>query len=330
MAANVETMVFVESDGVPWHGLGTSVTGAMTAQEAIGKAGLDWLVEMRPVFQAVGGGYLEIPRRKACVRVTDDSALGVFSDSYVPLQNADAFGFFDKVVGEGQAIYRTAGALDEGRKVWILAQLPKAIEPVAGDKILPYLVLCNSFDGSLAVHMYFTSIRVVCENTLMASFTKEGNSYTARHVGGLMGKVDDASQALGFAAKHYEVLEAAMREMQQVSIDAQMVLKFGEKLFPDRAYTLEKLLTMEQGEYLKSWAAQRRQMLADLVETGAGVEIPGVKGTAYGLYQAAAEVISHSFKDYRTAENKLESQWFGQAANRSRQAFDLAMQLGKN
>ena len=102
----------------PWHGLGVELESPATAAEAISAAALDWEVETRPVYQyapdqMVGGRQLyrhvEIPGKNAIVRVDTNEAFAVMGSSYEPLQNRDAFNFFDAVVGQGEAIYHTAG-----------------------------------------------------------------------------------------------------------------------------------------------------------------------------------------------------------------------------
>jgi hypothetical protein len=98
----------------PWHGLGTKLDGPATAAEAIAAASLDWTVDTVPVY--LDGG-VEIPGKKAVVRTDTGLVMNVMSDRYTPLQNVDAFAFFDAVVGAGEAIYHTAGSLQGGRKV---------------------------------------------------------------------------------------------------------------------------------------------------------------------------------------------------------------------
>src|SRR3989339_2218652 len=136
MAANVESMMYFGQK--PWHGLGTKLHDPATAQDAIIYAGLDW--ECKKVSLYLENG-LCIPDAFATVRMNspfDDIAreniLGVVGERYHPLQNKDAFAFFDAIVGEGQAIYHTAGVLGKGERIWLLAKLPDVIR-VAGDDI---------------------------------------------------------------------------------------------------------------------------------------------------------------------------------------------------
>ena len=133
MAANVESMFSVREK--PWHGLGTIVMEAPSSAEALRLAGLDWEVVQEPVCTGYGEpveGY------RANVRSTDRRVLGVVSDRYKVVQNVEAFRFTDELLGKGVR-YETAGSLQEGRKVWLLARLPREYI-IAGERISPYLV----------------------------------------------------------------------------------------------------------------------------------------------------------------------------------------------
>ena len=142
MAANVETMFYVREK--PWHGLGTMVAEAPTSAAALRLAGLDWMVVQEPVYT----GYNEMVKGyKANVRSSDRKVLGVVSDRYKVVQNVDAFSFTDELLGKGVR-YETAGSLQEGKKVWLLARLPREYI-IAGERISPYLVFSNTHDGSI-------------------------------------------------------------------------------------------------------------------------------------------------------------------------------------
>ena len=159
MPANVETMFYVREK--PWHGLGTEVSEAPASLDALVYAGLDWRVEQKEVYTEDG---TPIPGYKVNVRSTDHAALGIVSDRYKVVQNEAAFQFTDDLLGEG-VTYETAGALQGGRKVWLLARMPQRYV-IAGDEITPYMVFMNSHDGSSGVKVAMTPIRVVCQNTL--------------------------------------------------------------------------------------------------------------------------------------------------------------------
>ena len=174
MPANVEIMFSVRE--TPWHGLGRIVMEAPASREALELAGLDWQVESRNIYSgngAVISGY------RANVRSTDDAVLGVVSDRYRIVQNEEAFQFTDDLLGEG-VTYETAGSLQGGKKVWMLAKLPEKYI-IAGDEVTPYLVFFNSHDGSSGVKVAMTPVRVVCQNTLNLALGSAKRIWTAKH-----------------------------------------------------------------------------------------------------------------------------------------------------
>lgn len=159
MAANVESMFYVRE--TPWHGLGTKVQEAPTSKDALILAGLDWSVVQEPVY--TGQNEL-VQGYKANVRDSDRKVLGVVTDRYKIVQNGEAFSFTDTLLGEGVR-YETAGSLQGGKSVWLLAHLPHEYI-ISGERISPYLLFSNTHDGSGAVKVAITPIRVVCCNTL--------------------------------------------------------------------------------------------------------------------------------------------------------------------
>ena len=170
MSANIETMFYVREK--PWHGLGTEVSEAPASLDALVYAGLDWRVEQEKVCTEDG---VPIPGYKVNVRSTDHAPLGIVSDRYKVVQNEDAFQFTDDLLGEG-VTYETAGALQGGRKVWLLARMPQRYV-IAGDEITPYMVFMNSHDGSSGVKVAMTPIRV-----------QSGPGQREAHLGGYPGQ----------------------------------------------------------------------------------------------------------------------------------------------
>ena len=143
MPANVETMFSVRE--TPWHGLGRIVMDAPASREALELAGLDWQVESRNIYSGTGA---MIPGYRANVRNTDDAVLGVVSDRYRIVQNEEAFQFTDDLLGEG-ITYETAGSLQGGKKVWMLAKLPEKYI-IAGDEAKQIIrTHCKTFGGTL-------------------------------------------------------------------------------------------------------------------------------------------------------------------------------------
>src|SRR6266852_3499090 len=198
----VTSMAWNRETGPPWHGKGTPLPGLATAEQCIRTAGLDWTVAKMPLRLADEAG-LAVPGVMAVVRmdrpVSDRRRiLGVVGEEYRPLQNWEAFDFFDSVVGTGKAIYETAGVIEDGKRVWLLAKLPDLIHIRPEDAVQPYVLLANGHDGKLMVHVKFTPIRVVCQNTLaMALVDGEHRHLAVRHDRRLRQRLSQAHEMLG-------------------------------------------------------------------------------------------------------------------------------------
>jgi len=162
MQTGVPAIAYLETDGKPWHGLGTPVSQAMTAQEAIELGRLNWTVEPQPVFTRDGK---VIDGSRAIVRLDTQFPLGIVKGKYQTVQNKDAFSMLDSLV-EGGLKYHTVGSLFDGKKIWLLAKLPGQIQVIGQDVVDKFLLLSTSHDGSQTLRISFTPIRVVCNNTL--------------------------------------------------------------------------------------------------------------------------------------------------------------------
>ena len=195
MPAEVETMFSARVK--PWHGIGTVVEECPCSEEAIKLAGLDWKVEQRDVYT---DNWKLVPGYKANVRDYDQSVLGVVSDRYQVVQNEEAFAFTDRLLDSGVR-YETAGALQGGRRTFLLARLPQRFI-IAGDEITPYFVIMNSHDGGCAIKAAMTPVRVVCQNTLNLAFRTAKRTWTAKHTSNIMERIDDARDTLQLAEQY--------------------------------------------------------------------------------------------------------------------------------
>ena len=167
---NKTSMMYIGES--PWHKLGTKLDKPATAFEAIQAAQLDFMVVKFPIKTV--RHELPVENHFATVRTDTLQTLGVVGSRYEPIQNKDAFDAFDTLVGEGEAIYHTAGALGKGERIWLLAKLPDYIRVNLNDIVEKYLLLVNSHDGSGSVKVKLTPIRVVCENTLSMALQGDG------------------------------------------------------------------------------------------------------------------------------------------------------------
>jgi phage/plasmid-like protein (TIGR03299 family) len=225
MAANIETMFFVRV--APWHGLGVSVDSALNSAEALQQSGLDWRVNQRPIMTDDGTPILGY---KANIRQTDDKILGVVTDRYKVVQNHDAFAFTDALLGEG-VTYETAGSLNGGRKIWLLAKLPERYN-IMGEDVEPYLVFHNSHDGSGSIKVCMTPIRVVCQNTLNLALTQAKRIWTTIHVGNLENKFDEAHNTLALAGRYMDKLSDEFERLSRIQLSDNKVMEYIEMLLP--------------------------------------------------------------------------------------------------
>ena len=225
MAANVETMFYTREK--PWHGLGVYVEEAPTSSDALRLAGLDWKVRQEEVYTDTGtliSGY------KANVRDSDDKVLGVVTNRYQIVQNEEAFAFTDALLGEG-VTYETAGSLQEGKRVWMLAKMPEKYI-IAGDQIEPYFVIMNSHDGSCSVKAAMTPIRVVCQNTLNFALRIAKRSWMAKHTSNIMDRMQEAQDTILFANCYMAELGKSIDELNRIKLTDKKVMEYMSEFFP--------------------------------------------------------------------------------------------------
>ena len=283
MAAQVESMFSVREK--PWHGLGIIVKEAPASADAIRLAGLDWTVVQEPIytnFSKLVEGY------RANVRSSDRKVLGVVSDRYRVVQNVDAFSFTDELLGKGVR-YETAGSLQEGRKVWLLARLPREYI-IAGERISPYLVFSNTHDGSGSVKVAITPVRVVCNNTLNLALSTAKRSFSMVHTGNIRDKIQEAKDTLFMAEEYMDCLAVEFEKLRRQKITDKQVREYIELLLP-----MEKAPTPIQS---KNIIRLRKDMMKRYYDAP---DLQKVGNNAYRFINAVSDFATHSNPLRRTA-----------------------------
>lgn len=283
MAANVETMFSVRQK--PWHGLGTIVMEAPTSADALKLAGLDWQVLQEPIYTEFGE---LIENYRANVRNSDRKVLGVVSDRYKVVQNVDAFSFTDELLGKGVR-YETAGSLQEGKKVWLLARLPREYI-IAGERISPYLVFSNTHDGSGSVKVAVTPVRVVCNNTLNLALDTASRSFSMIHTGNIQDKIQEAKDTLFMAEEYMDRLGAEFEQLRRQKITDAEVKEYISLLLP-----MEKDSTKLQS---KNIIRLREDMMKRYYDAP---DLQNVGNNAYRFINAVSDFATHSNPLRRTA-----------------------------
>ena len=301
----------------PWHGLGVKLDNPATAAEAIAAASLDWTVIKKPVYvRNSHGGFEEVAGKAAIVREDTQEVFTIMGDGYEPLQNWDGCGLLDGTVGAGEAIYHTAGSLFGGRKIFLLVKLPEDIEIVPGDVVQPYILLSNSHDGSQAVRMQLTPIRVVCSNTLSAALQGGGGFY-AKHTKNVLTRANEAREVLGLAHAYYEMFA---KQVDQLVNTRMTVIEVQEYL--QRVYRFKGDQTYGDQDHriLKAY-----ETTLDLLGHPTNT-VGGIQGTRWAAYNAVSYYVDHERPvrggEYRD-DRRLDASWFGNGAELRQRAYDL-------
>lgn len=310
-----------------WHGLGTVLSDAPDIETAIRMSGTDWEVIARPVYVDVedtfpvtsrsdvmdGSALAYATTHKALTRSDTYQLLGIVGSSYEPLQNKDAFSWFNFLLHDGDAELDAGGALRGGKRVWVLARLKGQAEVVPGDRVDSYVLLSNAHDGSMGVWISFTTIRVVCMNTLTSALTtarheaKIGRAVTMKHRSGLQDRLEVAKQVINLATQSFDM---SVQHYQKLSQIAMTDARFDEYV----AEVFEKVDVTSLRAY---------PSLRGLYEEGAGSDIPGVKGTAWGAYNAITDWV-----DYGRGKDpsvRLNAAWFGDGKILKQRALETAL-----
>lgn len=312
MSANVEQMAYVsnESNGrfVPWHGLGTPVAEAMTSEEALELGGLNWEVLTKPVFTETG---LEIPNYKANVRSSDNSVLGIVTDRYKVVQNKEAFAFTDALIEEGDVRYETAGSLRNGKTIWLLAKMPE--KKILDDKFDPYICFTNSHDGTGAVKVCCTPIRVVCNNTLNMALSSASRSWSTKHIGDMSYKLEEARQTLKLANSYMNMLDEEADKLANMKISEDEIHKILDEMFP--------INEDKDSDRKKANVANAKN---EIMICYMAPDIAKYIGTKYGFLNAVSDWVGHSTPARNTASYR-ENNW-GRIID-GHPIFDLAYNL---
>lgn len=304
MSHEIESIAYVGE--TPWHGLGVYCgEEPMTSKEAIKAASLDWEVEKRPLWTADSEGKptLEVETHMAVVRKTDDQKLGIVGANYVPVQNLDSFEFTDALVDEGLMRYHTAGSLRGGQRIWLLGKIGSS-DILPKDTLDRYLLLWNTHDGSGALRVLFTNVRVVCANTARVALSQgKGEGVYLRHTTNIKNRLEKAKEVLGLANKEFDKFVEFAQALSRLKMNAASFDKFAEFLIPDNPEAESN-----------TRAENSRLELANLFTDGRGQNIPGVRGTGWAAYSAVVEFANY-FRSSRggdaAQERRFESSLFG-------------------
>lgn len=349
----VETMAYAmrSTADVPWHGLGNPVVPGMSPEIMQDQAGLRWTVSKRPAFvpnyNITAGGYadekIEVPDYFFLVRDSDQRILGPCGKEYLPTQNHDLFIFLKKFTDAGKMTIETAGSLQNGKIVWVLAALNLGFTLPGEDESRAYLLISSPHVWGKSLTMKFTTIRTVCWNTYSRAMKEISDHFRMRHIKTFDADImAEAEEVLGLGTKMTETTarEAEMMAKTRLSPDATaryiadivqpelLAKQYGTK------YTA--LPSIRQAEFLMNPltdpidVSQFKRTTSNIltnVNQQPGAALVSSEGTVWGSFNAITHYYDHVAGKNR--DNALYSAWFDKTAVIKDRAYMRAAQLGK-
>lgn len=325
---------FVTSEGPAWHLLGKSQVGKMNSADCIKDSLLDFTVGKYPIQMALprinpkeGESDIEIvtiPDKFGTYRTDTNQPFGVVGNIYTVVQNIEAFDFFDAIVGKGEAIYETAGALFNGEKIFITAKLPDHIS-VGKENVDKYIFLQSTHDGSGSIIAAFTPVRIVCWNTLNMALGNMSNKVSIRHTKDAVAKLREAHKIMGIANKLSIELETIFNVMAKKKIVDADLKKFIEAVVLP---PVREQATAEEKAKLSTRSINKINSILSYALSDTTQQTDTTRGTVFGAYNAITGYYQN-LKTWNSAEDKINSIINGNAQTVGQKAFDLALELIK-
>lgn len=315
MAHEINSMAY--TGAAPWHGLGNQLTEQQPINVWLKEAGMNWTIEQSDVLFNVDSSAFHIrPYADSKVLFRSDSLapLSVVSNRYKVVQPHEVLHFYKDLVSAGGFELETAGVLKGGKKLWALAKTGQEAKLKGNDRIKAYLLLATSCDGTLCTTAQFTSVRVVCNNTLQMATQQSTGAVKVPHSTKFDPK--QVKEALGLGFSSWELF---MRDLKQLS---------QRTVSPDEAENYFRAV-LEEPVSIASGSSSSKviQRLGGLYNGAAmGSELLAASGTAWGLVNAMTEYVDHH-RRARTQDNRLDSAWFGQGAQLKQKALTHALTL---
>lgn len=346
MAHNISNVrgraAFAFANKRPWHDLGTQVPDLMKTREAIIAGDLDYdvaaheIILPERILTGRNGEFrtlseVKLPGVKATYRTDLNIVFGIVGSDYQIIQNREVFEFFDIALGKDAACIETVGALGNGERVFMMARMPEGFEVVPGDRVEYFLLLTTAHDGSGAVKILFTPVRVVCQNTLTAALRGARNVFSVKHTKNAKDALALAPEMLKDSEHFWKKAQEAYKAMAKKQMDPDGVKKFLVELFPAKKKEIEG----ENGEVKEIEASTGRveNIRAEVLELfegkAKGANLAGT--TAWGLFNAVTDYIDHS-KTVRTRKDGTKpSNWeasvFGLGSSLRQKASDLLLKV---
>ena len=307
----------------PWHGLGAEMTGNESLEEWRQRAGLDFSVRRKPVFTFNSDGErIPIPNRRALVRSDNQKPLSIVGERYKVVQPREVLEFFRSLIVSQGFEMETAGALADGKRVWALARTGKDFKlPGVEDRMLAYLLLATSYDKTFATTAQFTSVRVVCQNTLGFSLAQgEGSDgkqvFRVSHSASF--DADEAQGNLGLLGESWSQFSDQVERLANTPVSKEQAVRF----FMD-------VLGYDEEDPVKAAQSIRSvKSVLESYESAPGQDLPSARNTAWGLVNGLTHWTDHA-RRARNSSTRLDSAWFGNGNRLKRKGFESALRLAE-
>lgn len=314
MAHLIDSMAYTGQ--TPWHGLGNVLPPQQSLDVWLQAAGMDWTIEQSDVlYQGAPDNPIlhTYPDSKVLYRSDTLAPLSVVSQRYNVVQPHEVLHFYQDLVEAGGFELETAGSLKGGRKLWALAKTGQDLMLKGGDLVKSYLLLATSCDGTLCTTAQFTSVRVVCNNTLQVAVGNQTGAIKVPH--STQFDATAVKQALGLGVSQWDHFGQYAKELSQRPVAPQEALRFFSDLLAQ---------PLDEESIVLTRSVQR---LYELYQgAGMGAELVSSHNTAWGLVNAVTEYVDHHRRT-RSQDHRLDSAWFGQGAQLKSRALAQAITL---
>ena len=309
MAHHVQTMAYVGAE--PWHGLGNSLVPHQPLEVGQQAAGMDWHIESSPGRFVKGSATLHsFPEQVVLHRSDSHTPLAVVSTRFQVVQPREILEFYRDLTQVSGFALETAGVLKGGKKFWALAKTGQSALLKGNDRVNGYLLLATACDGTLATTAQFTSVRVVCNNTLHIALGDNDGAVKVSHR--TLFDAQSVKRQLGIAVSSWDGFMTRMKALAERKVtDAQA------EAFLNRVLAASGVVPTTD-KALKA--------LLEMYRTGQGADLPSAHGTAWGLVNAVTGYVDHH-KRARSVDHRLDSAWFGPGAQLKQAAWDEAVKL---
>ena len=307
----VETMAYAGE--LPWHGLGVKVIDDLTPEQMMQKAGVDWSVEKQDLVTAGGS---TVKSKQALVRLSDGEVLDIVGKGWNPVQNAEAFNFFEEYVRAGDMQMHTAGSLNGGKMVWALAKTNESFELFNGDVTENYFLFSNPHEFGKAIDIRMTPIRVVCNNTLTLSLSQDSNAMLkVNHR-----KEFDSSEVkeqMGIAKEKMEQYKSMAEFLGSKRYTSENIVQYFNEVYGSPA--------KEKVDGVFPFTSNNAKIAMENLDTQPGANF--AQGSFWNAFNTVTYMADHV--QGRETSSRMESSWYGRNRRVKLTALDKALEYAE-